>query len=161
MSHRKNGVLTREQLSELKPADERMSRGPVAVIECVENIPCNPCVNACPKGAISIEGDLNNTPAVDFDICDGCGVCVSSCPGLAIFVVDVSAGETARVSLPFEFLPLPEVGDEVVTMDRTGEPVGRGKVTRVLNAKGLDRTPIVTLEVPTSDAMEVRHFRAE
>ena len=159
MSHRRNGVLSGEQLESLKPGDERLSRGPVAIVECIENIPCNPCVTACPKGAITIEGDLNNTPRVDSDRCDGCGICVSACPGLAIFVVDASGDDSARVSLPFEFLPLPEVGDRVATLDRSGGTVGEGTVVRVLNSKALDRTPIVTIEIPVSDAMNVRHFR--
>jgi Fe-S-cluster-containing hydrogenase component 2 len=162
MSHRSDGVLTSEQLKGVLPPPERLARGPVIVIECVENIPCNPCVAACPKGVISIEGDMNGTPSCDFETCDGCGVCVSACPGLAIFVLDMSKeGDEATVSLPYEYRPLPEVGDVVVTLSRDGEEVGRGTVKRVLTAKALDRTPIVTLAVPRSDAMSVRHFRAE
>lgn len=65
------------------------------------------------------------------------------------------------VSLPYEFLPLPSVGDEVVTLDREGAPVGHARVRRVLSSKALDRTPIVTLELPKGDAMIVRHFRRE
>ena len=132
----------------------------LVVIECVENIPCNPCVNACPKGAISIEGDMNNTPVVDVTVCDGCGVCISACPGLAIFSIDAGGdGETVRVSLPYEFLPLPEAGDVVTALGRNGEVVCEAKVGRVLSAKALDRTPVITLEVPRGHAMAVRHFR--
>ena len=161
MSHRSDGVLEPTQISPLTPDAGRRAAGPFAVIECVENIPCNPCVDACPKRAITIEGDMNGTPTVDFGICDGCGLCVSACPGLAIFVVDVGSGDdTSRVSLPYEYLPLPEVGDTVVTLSREGEELGGGKVERVLTAKALDRTPIVTLVVPTEHAMDVRHFRA-
>ncbi len=130
------------------------------MIECVENIPCNPCVQACPKGAIAIHGDINDTPVVDFDVCDGCGVCLSACPGLAIFAVDLSGnGTNALVLLPYEFLPLPEVGESVTSVDREGNDVGDARVTRVLTAKALDRTPIVTLELPREHAMRVRHFR--
>lgn len=161
MKHRRDGVLTSEQLESLAPSEERLGRGPVVIIECVENIPCNPCVGACPKGVISIEGDLNNTPTADFERCDGCGVCVSACPGLAIFVVDASSGDRASVSLPHEFVPLPEVGQVVTTLDRFGADVGEGTVARVLAVKTLDRTPIVTLDVPREHAMVVRHFRAK
>jgi Fe-S-cluster-containing hydrogenase component 2 len=144
------------------PPPERLKRGPVIVIECVENIPCNPCVDACPKGVIHIDGDMNGTPVCDFETCDGCGVCVSACPGLAIFVLDMSLeGDDATVSIPYEYLPLPSVGDTVVTLSREGKDVGRGTVKRVLNSKALDRTPIVTLTVPKDEAMRVRHFRAE
>lgn len=160
MDHRRDGVLRGEEIERTTPSDERLWRGPVVVVECIENIPCDPCVTACPKGAITIEGDINEVPAVDHERCDGCGVCLSACPGLAIFAVDVSGdGETGSVSLPYEFLPLPSVGEEVVTLDREGAPVGLGHVKRVLSSKALDRTPIVTIELPKGDAMTVRHFR--
>lgn len=162
MSHRSDGVLRQEQVDGVVPPPERLKRGPVIVIECVENIPCNPCVDACPKGVIHIDGDMNGTPVCDFETCDGCGVCVSACPGLAIFVLDMSLeGDDATVSIPYEYLPLPSVGDTVVTLSREGEVLGSGTVKRVLNSKALDRTPIVTLTVPKSEAMSVRHFRAK
>jgi Fe-S-cluster-containing hydrogenase component 2 len=105
---------------------------------------------------------MNGTPSVDFDICDGCGLCISACPGLAIFVVNKSldAG-AATVSLPYEYTPLPSVGDTVVTLSREGAVLGEGTVQRVLSAKALDRTPIVTLSVPADHAMDVRHFLAK
>jgi len=162
VSHRSDGILEPGQIAPLAPTGDRLRGGPFAIIECVENIPCDPCVGACPKGAIGIEGDMNGTPSVDFGICDGCGLCISACPGLAIFVVDVgSDGDSARVSLPYEYLPLPAVGDAVVTLSREGEVLGSGTVERVLSAKALDRTPIVTLSVPPKDAMNVRHFQAK
>ena len=117
MSHRSDGILEPGQIAPLAPPANRLQAGPVAIIECIENIPCNPCVGACPKGAIGIEGDMNGTPAVDFEICDGCGLCISACPGLAIFVVNLgSGGDAATVSLPYEYLPLPSAGDTVVTL---------------------------------------------
>ncbi|MBD3368303.1 MAG: 4Fe-4S ferredoxin [Candidatus Eisenbacteria bacterium] len=159
MSHRRDGILDEKNLRAVRPSDERLKQGPVVMVECVERIPCNPCVAACSKGAISIEGDLNDSPAVDHALCDGCGICISACPGLAIFVVDMSReGEDATVMLPYEFRPLPDKGETVTTLDRAGEVIGEAKVLRVLDAKALDRTPIVSLEVPKSQAMDVRHF---
>ncbi len=160
MSYRTDGVLRPDDLARLTPSRERLARAPVAVIECVENIPCNPCVTACPKGAITIEGDINDTPVVDFEKCNGCGLCLSACPGLAIFVIDVSgAGDTATVTVPYEFLPLPRVGETVTALDREGRSVCHARITRVLATEALDRTPIISLEVPKETATTVRHFR--
>ncbi|MFH1502214.1 MAG: 4Fe-4S binding protein [Candidatus Eisenbacteria bacterium] len=158
MTYRSNGVLGRDELHGV-PSEERLRRGPVIVIECVENIPCDPCVSACPRGAISIEGDVNGTPSVDPETCDGCGVCLSACPGLAIFSIDASGnGDTATVRIPYEYRPLPEVGEMVTAVDRAGEAVGAARVTRVANSRAMDRTPVVSLEVPRERAMDVRHF---
>jgi Fe-S-cluster-containing hydrogenase component 2 len=160
MSHRSDGVLRPSELSGSLPPPERLARGPVVVVECVERIPCDPCVGACAKGAITMPGDINEPPVVDFDRCDGCGICISACPGLAVFVVDASRGDgKALVMMPHEFLPLPAVGETVTALDRAGNVVGDAVVKRVLAAKALDRTPIVTLEVSAEHAMTARHFR--
>jgi len=159
VDHRRDGVLRPAELAGVAPSDERIAAGPVVIVECVENIPCNPCVAACPKGAITIEGDINDTPIVDFDTCDGCGVCISACPGLAIFVIDASDPSRTLVSLPYEFIPLPEVGEAVTAFDREGNEIGDAEVVRVLSARALDRTPIVTIALPPGRAMDARHAR--
>ena len=133
----------------------------VAVIECLESIPCNPCGFICPVDAIR-KDSLVAPPVMDWEKCVGCTKCVPICPGLAIFLVNMSLdGGAATVSLPYEYLPLPSVGDTVVTLSREGEVLGEGTVERVLSAKALDRTPIITLSVPADHAMDVRHFLAK
>ncbi len=160
MNHRRDGILRGEGLRRLSPPPARLKAGPVVVIECVESIPCNPCVQACPKGAIIIEGDINNTPTVDYDKCNGCGLCISACPGLAIFVVDASRSDgVGVVVLPYEYAPLPEKGEIVSALNREGEAVCDALVVRVINTKALDRTPLVSIEVPVEHVMAVRHFR--
>ena len=51
---------------------------------------------------------------VDPDVdCIGCGMCVASCSGQAIFLVDETYEPGfATVTLPYEFLPLPEKGEK-------------------------------------------------
>ena len=102
----RTGVLTRHDLLQI-PTDKQLEKG-VAVIECVQEIPCNPCVDACPVHAISMK-DINAPPYVDFDRCTSCTKCVGVCPGLAIFVIKVKENK-AWITIPYEFLPVPTVG---------------------------------------------------
>ena len=78
----KTGVATREMVMTKFPSVERIDKGPVAVVECYQKIPCNPCQTACPFGAINIGCDINNIPERDENVCTGCGMCVAKCPGL-------------------------------------------------------------------------------
>lgn len=160
MNYRRDGILRSEGLKRLSPPPARLKAGPVVIIECVESIPCNPCVQACPRDAIIIEGDINNTPTVDYDKCNGCGLCISACPGLAIFVVDASRSDRMGVViLPHEYTPLPEHGEIVSALDREGDTVCDALVIRVADAKAFDRTPLISLEVPVEHVMAVRHFK--
>lgn len=136
---------------------KRLQESPVAIIECIEEIPCNPCESACPAGAIKIGSSITNLPVLDEDKCTGCGLCISSCPGLAIFVLSLNyTDELALVSFPFEFFPLPKVGEEVSTIDREGRTVCKGKVVKILNKSKQDRTPVVSISIPKKYALVVR-----
>jgi len=155
----KTGIPTIENIASVTPSSERRAQGPVAVIECFQKIPCNPCYTSCRRGAIKELIDINDLPEINEEECNGCGICVSNCPGLAIFVVDESYSATeALVKLPYEFRPLPEEGQCVTALDREGKPVCRAKVIKVLNTKAMDRTPVVSLAVPKENSMDVRFF---
>jgi len=157
---RKSGVLSKEELENCKgmPSEERLKRGPIAVIECSEEIPCNPCEANCPRDAIDIGGVITAPPHLLEQKCVGCGLCISRCPGLAITVVDLTGERSDKVSLPYEFCPLPEVGEIVHAMNRTGKIVCDAEVLTVKNEERNDRTAIVTLLVPNGYGMEVRFF---
>ena len=115
--YEKTGVLS---LKDIKlPTDAQLKKG-VAIIECVQEIPCNPCVAICPVNSISMKS-INDIPNIDYDKCTGCRRCVGICPGLAIFVVK-TIDSKALITLPYEFLPVPNVGDIVTAMDRQGNP---------------------------------------
>lgn len=139
------------------PSEERMKKKPVAVVECSQQIPCNPCVDACPVGAIVIEQNINYSPIVDYEKCTGCGLCLGMCPGLAIFLLDLSKGNS-RVTLPYELFP-PEQGETVDLLDRSGEIIGEGKVEKVKLLKQHDRTLTVTLNVDKKLIKKARGFR--
>jgi len=142
------------------PPDERFAKGPVAIVECFQKIPCDPCVDACNFHAITKPGNINDLPVLDFDKCNGCGVCIARCPGLAIFVVDKTHSDThAVVRVPYEFLPVPEKGQTLGGLDRSGKELGQFEVVRVIPG-GANKTIVVWLAVPQELAMEVRAVRA-
>lgn len=131
------------------------------VIECTQNIPCNPCQDACPKGCIRVGADITALPSVTSDsTCTGCGMCVASCSGQAIFLVDEDTGNgMASVTMPYEFLPLPKEGEKGVALDRSGKPVCEATVLSLRSAKVFDQTHLLTIQVPASMAMRARFYQ--
>ncbi len=145
--------------SSLPPADRRR-QGPYAVIECFQEIPCDPCHKACRTGAIGPFPDINLTPAYEAAHCNGCALCVAQCPGLACFVVDENYSPSeALLKLPYEFLPLPAAGHTVDLLDRTGALVGSGRVVRVVRSRSKLATPVVWVTVPSEKVGTVRNIR--
>ena len=150
-NYERTGILTLKDIE--VPSEEQLKKG-VAIVECVQKIPCDPCVAICPVETITMK-DINDIPNVDFSKCTGCTRCVDICPGLAIFVVKI-IGDTAQITLPYEFLPIPKVGDNVTALDREGKAKGKAKVIRV-NQRG--KTSVITIKVKREFAMDVRNIR--
>jgi len=162
MSLKENGYVSIEELQNagLVPSAERFAKGPVAVVECIQDIPCNPCEAACPQGAIKIGEPITNLPKTDPEACNGCGVCVAQCPGLAIFVVNKAYSDTeATIAFPYEYYPLPKEGDAVVAVTRSGKEAGPAKVVKVLNPPAFKNTPVVTIAVAKELADDVRSIK--
>ena len=128
------------------------------VVECTQNIPCNPCEDTCVKKCIHIGPHITKLPVVDpASECIDCGMCVASCPGQAIFLVNEDTGDgRATVTFPYEFLPLPEVGDKGMALDRSGKPVCEAEIVKVRTGKAFDKTNLVTMSVPKEFAMKAR-----
>jgi len=131
------------------------------VIECTQNIPCDPCQDACPSGCITVGDAITNIPLIKNSvICSNCGLCVSSCPGLAIFLVNEEFEPGyAAVTLPYEFFPLPEVGATGKALDRSGKVVCDAEVADVKSAKAFDRTVLLTIKIPASAVKSARFFK--
>lgn len=159
-----SGYLTYKELIELQklPSEERMRKGPVAVIECVQEIPCNPCESSCPRKAIEIGEPITKLPVLAEEKCVGCGICVAKCSGMAIFIVDKSYSDiVASVSFPYEYYPIPDVGSAVKAVNRKGEYVCDGIIKKVKMPLSFDRTAVVTVEIPIEHSNEVRSIKRE
>jgi Fe-S-cluster-containing hydrogenase component 2 len=149
--YEKTGLLS---LKDLKmPTKKQLEKG-VAILECVQEIPCNPCVESCPVNAISMK-DINAPPINDYEKCIGCTKCVGVCPGLAIFVVKIKDGK-ALVTLQYEFLPVPTIDSKVVLLNRKGAKIGTGIMRRVIKQ---GKTMVITVEIDKNLAMDVRNIR--
>lgn len=118
----------------------------LAVIDCAQDIPCNPCEKNCPKGAITIGPEINQMPSIDNSICTGCGICINACPGRAIRLVQYNYNSTSsRLVLPYEFLPEPSINSDLELMDSDGVTVCIGKVlkTKFFNSKNCAQVEIL------------------
>ncbi|MTI48069.1 MAG: 4Fe-4S ferredoxin [Firmicutes bacterium] len=159
---KKTGIPTMEDIKSVFPNEDRINEGPVAVIECYQRIPCNPCSTSCLRDAIQEFNDINDTPSINDKNCNGCGMCISACPGLAIIVIDGSySDEEVLFKIPYEFLPLPNKGDIVKGLNRAGEYITDVKVIKVQNPKSFDKTPIVHLAVNRDFLYQFRNIKVE
>ncbi len=134
---------------------------------CLQEIPCDPCVAACPRRLIRIEGDIRYIPtfvAKDPEKgCTGCERCVMLCPGLAITLVDCRQdAEYPTVTLPYEFLRESiEVGDRVTVLDTEGRALGEVEVVGVKARKANDRTIAVQVRAPRAYAKRIAGLRVQ
>ncbi len=148
--------MTPEHLEKILPPKERLEKGSVAVIECIQKIPCDPCAHICRFEAIR-KRSLVDPPEIDYGKCNGCGECVASCPGLAIFVVNLKyKNDKALVMIPYELLPTPKKGEIYEALDREGKPVGKAKIVATRKAK--NHTTVITMAVKKKLAMIVRNI---
>lgn len=133
------------------------------VIECTQNIPCNPCQDACKFGCIKVGDNITRLPEVDAaSKCTGCGMCVASCSGQAIFLVNEDdGGGCATVTMPYELLPYPKAGETGTALGRDGQPVCKAEVVGCKVNAAYDRTALLTIRVPQDMCMKARFFRRE
>lgn len=153
------GFVTDEEILQFPGVTKQAGIHPV--IECTQNIPCNPCQDACKKNCIKIGSCITALPQVNTESkCTGCGMCVASCSGQAIFLVheDFEPGFTS-ITLPYEFLPLPETGAKGFGLSRSGEKICDAEVVGVKTSPAYDHTNLLTMKVPNEFAMKARFFK--
>jgi NADPH-dependent 2,4-dienoyl-CoA reductase/sulfur reductase-like enzyme/Fe-S-cluster-containing hydrogenase component 2 len=131
------------------------------VIECTQNIPCNPCQDACKKHCIKIGSCITALPCVDTgSSCIGCGMCVANCSGQAIFLVDEDFEPGyASVTLPYEFLPLPEKGEMGKALSRSGQILCDAEIVQIKSSPAFDKTHLLTMKVPSGFAEKARFWK--
>ncbi|MGC6176602.1 FAD-dependent oxidoreductase [Lacrimispora sp. 38-1] len=132
------------------------------VMECTQNIPCNPCQDACPRKCIKIGETITSLPVIDEEnTCSGCGMCVASCSGQAIFLLNEEYEPGyASITLPYEFLPLPVKGDTGTALDRSGKEVCQAEIIEVKTLKAFDHTSLLTMKVPVDMAIKARFYKS-
>ncbi|MGN0154082.1 MAG: FAD-dependent oxidoreductase [Lachnospiraceae bacterium] len=157
----KKGYLTDEEVEKYPGVTHRKGIHPV--MECSQNIPCNPCQDACPKHCIKIGNNITALPAVDETAeCVGCGMCVAACSGQAIFLVNEDYEEGyGTVTLPYEMLPLPKKGDKGIGLSRSGEPICEAEVLEVRTSPAFDHTNLLTMKVPVDMVMKARFYKSK
>lgn len=149
LTPQQRGYYLREELIERLPSKEQLTKKPAIVIECIEGIPCNPCVKSCPVEAIS-KKDLFTPSEIDWNKCINCIKCVSACSALAIFMQQIKNGK-GYVTLAYELLPEPKIGDRAKLMDRSGKILAEGAIVNpTYQVKG-DKRWIVTVEMDDPD----------
>lgn len=132
------------------------------IIRCVEEIPCDPCTDSCPRQSIKIpEDSVMGFPIFEGD-CIACGRCVAICPGLAVNLIKPDYDEEQRTSLlilPYELddRDLAE-GRTVKTVDMEGNQVGEGRIVAYRTSPFPDQRKLVSIEVPKDDAFKVAGF---
>jgi thioredoxin reductase/Fe-S-cluster-containing hydrogenase component 2 len=155
----KKGYVSDDEIERFPGVTRKAGIHPV--IECTQNIPCNPCQDSCPKKCIKIGENITALPALNPDYqCIGCGMCVASCSGQAIFLVDETYEDGfASITLPYEFLPLPKAGDKGIALGRNGQKVCEAEVVDVKSSPAFDKTHLLTMKVPSEYVMKARFFK--
>lgn len=154
----KTGIPTPEQVLSRFPANQEVLFKPKAIIECYEDIPCNPCETSCPYQAITIGPDINQQPKVNFDLCTGCTLCMTSCPGLAIIIAQIKE-EYALLKIPYEFLPRPQKGEIWYGVNRSGDVICDVTIENTLLSKRQDKTLLVSIQIPKELVQDVITIR--
>lgn len=141
----KTGVASKEEILEQFSQEGKLHTYK-AILECYEEIPCNPCATSCPVGAIAIEPNIHAQPHINLDICTGCAICVAICPGLSIMLAKLSE-DKAYFKIPYEMNEVFEKGMRVHALNRSGEKIGEARILSVTETKQGVKTKLIEVEV--------------
>jgi Fe-S-cluster-containing hydrogenase component 2 len=130
------------------------------LINCLQKIPCNPCVKICPNNCINIKGDLMNIPEFSGN-CTGCSLCVAICPGLAITLIDM------RIDKNYPLVTLPcELNCDLILKDNKydltdiqGNIIGNGIIESIKENRLFKKTRLVTFKTDKKTALKTAGFQ--
>ncbi len=138
-----------------QPDDERKTKKPFVLIDCLHSFACNPCAFACSHEAIT-KNSTSSVPHIDYNKCTGCMDCVNQCPGLAIFGYDTGK---SRVFIPFEIFA--EKNEAVFLVNKRGDKVGEGYIEKILRKPNKTNVAVVKASgLNDEELMQVRGFIA-
>lgn len=120
------------------------------LIDCPQDIPCNPCETSCRAfNAIKIGGEINQPPSISHENCHGCGLCLKACPGRAIRLVQYNYSDTlSAITTPYEFTPYPTLHLAVEVVNKQGENITTGEIVEVKPPKNKTECGTITFTVP-------------
>lgn len=120
------------------------------IIDCFENIPCNPCESVCPNKVIIVGNPITNIPKIkNPNECIGCGMCVACCPGQAIFLVNSKySKKKCAITFSYEFNKKFKINQNVIAIDSNGKKVCRAKIISLKVNKKYDKTVLITILIP-------------
>ncbi len=148
------------EISKLEyPKDEK---GIMPIINCIQEIPCNPCSTVCPVNAIQMQGDPITGKPVYTGGCIGCGLCVVTCPGLAITLSDYRKdADNPIVKIPYEIGNIiVNIGDKVDCVDIDGNFIDKFEVVNIeKNKKKL--TQIVSVKADKENVKKIVAFKVQ
>ena len=131
---------------------------PMASLECLEQLVCRACVDACPHDAIE-KNVLTDFPQLKPEACVGCGACVSACPaGAAVMVRELPSGHGARYFLPDDSQRLWRGSEPVQLLNRRGELLASGRVVGTTAHESGSRR-VLEIESPAYNVWDGRAFR--
>ena len=97
---------------------------------------CGACVEACPRGAIHIEGGV---AVIDQERCNACEACLASCPQGALYVVVEAQAEMVGVPAATQMPVSSESHRSVVGARKQPRPSAAVTITRFLGREVLPR----------------------
>jgi hypothetical protein len=67
----------------------------------------------------------------------------------------------ARITIPYEFLPIPKKASKITVMGRRGEELCDSQVVGIRSPREYDNTAVISFLVPKKYAMRARHLKVK